>query len=723
MKNPENKARLKTLTAAAVLLLSPELSAGLAPKDLGPAKKAPVIDGRLEAGEWDEAFKLAEFKTFQPDFGKDPSQRTEGYFLYDADNLYFAIRSFDSDPSKIKASLCKRDAMYQDDFVGILFDTYNTMQSGYAFLVNPLGIQGDGMMNIQGNVSDDQDFVWYSKGALDDQGYVVEGRIPLQSIRFPGGKSITMRMAFFRQFVRTSEVASAPPIYPDKGSILSQTQPVVVTGLGFKRVVELLPAVTASNRLSASDGRLRRDERLTDLGLTGKVGLSNDLTLDAAVNPDFSQVESDAGQVDINLRYALYFPEKRPFFLEGNEIFQIAGNTEEAPLMAMVHTRRIVDPTAGFKLSGKMGVTNTFSALVARDNQPYGNSDARPSFSIFRLKHALKEDSYLGVYYTGRDISGGYNRVGGLDGRFRLGPTDVFTFHLFGSLSKSADGGSADPGHALGLQYSHDDRKVTLDFGYQDISRNFQVDTGFLQRTGLRRLALFGMYKFYPKSKLFQRIEPFYWGYHLLDTYSNKVESFNLITLRFQLPRTSQIRIDTVMASEVFEGQSFGRSGLGLQARSQISKHLAVNLFYRHTGAIYYDPEAPFQGDGNRAQAALEFQPTDQFDFVLSLAYQDFSRRSDGAKIYDYTLVRSFNTFQVNKYLFLRGIFEYNFYYKRMTVDALASFTYIPGTVIYVGYGSAFERVRWDGEDYIGSDRFLETKRGIFFKVSYLWRW
>jgi hypothetical protein len=693
----------------------------LSPLALGPAGQAPVLDGKLAEGEWAEAFKLTDFKTFQPDFNKDPSQKTVGYFLYDADNLYFAFRCYDTEPSKIKASLSKRDAMFQDDFVGIVFDTYNTMQGGYAFLVNPLGIQGDGMMDIQGNVSDAQDFLWHCKGAIDEQGYVIEARIPLQSIRFPAGKTITMRLAFFRQLVRTSEVASAPPIFPDKGAILAQTQVVTVSGLRFRRVVELLPAVTASRRLSAADGRLQRDESLTELGLTGKVGISNDLTLDAAVNPDFSQVESDAGQVDINLRYALYFPEKRPFFLEGSEIFQLAGNTEEAPLLSLVHTRRIVDPVAGFKLSGKMGVRNTFAALYALDGEPYGDTGLEPSFSIFRLKHALKDDSYLGAYYTGRDIRGGSNRVGGVDGRFRLGPTDIFTFHLLGSLSKDGAGG-AEPGHALGLAYEHDDRKSTVILGYQDISKDFQVDTGFLERTGLRRLAAFGMYKIYPKSKLFQRIEPFYWSYHLLDTDSDKVESFNLFTLRFHLPRSTQVRFDAVLASEVYEGLSFGRSGLGLQARTQISKHLFINLFFRHTGAIYYDPEAPYQGDGNRAQAYLEFQPTDQLDFVLSLAYQDFTRRSDKSKIYDYTLIRSFNTFQINKYLFLRGIVEYNFYYKRMTVDALASFTYIPGTVIYVGYGSALERVRWDGEAYVGADRFLETKRGFFFKVSYLWR-
>jgi len=718
----ESRTRRTFAGLAAVLLVSAGLF-GLNTLEIAPAKKPPVIDGKLDAGEWDGAYKMAEFKTFQPDYGKDPSQKTEAFFLYDPDNLYFAFRCTDTDPSKIKASISKRDAMFTDDCVGIIIDTYNTMQSGYGFLVNPLGIQGDGMMDINGNLSSDQDYVWYSKGQIDDQGYVVEYRIPLQSIRFPGGKTITMRLAFFRQFVRTSEVASAPPLSPDKGSIIAQSQPIAVSGLKFKRVVELLPSVTAGDKSAASGGRLKRVERTADVGLTGKFGLTNDMTLDAAVNPDFSQVESDAGQVDINLRYALFFPEKRPFFLEGNEIFQFAGNTEEAPLIAMTHTRTIVDPVFGFKLSGKLGLRNTIAAIYARDSQPDGGSDEHPTFSIFRLKHALKEDSYIGAFYTARDVQGGFNRVVGGDGRIRLTQTSIASFHLFGSFSKDAGGRDINGGHALALRYTLDTRKVSLDIGYQDISRKFQVDTGFLQRTGLRRLAAFGMYRIYPKSKFFQRIEPFYWSYHLYDTTSNKLESFNLVTLRFQLPRTTQVRFDGILANEVFQGRSFGRSGLGLQASSQISKHLNMFVFFRHTGAIYYDPDAPYQGDGNRASAGLEFQPTENLDFLVDLTYSDFYRRSDRSKIYDYTLIRSFNTYQVNKYLFLRAIAEYNLYYKRFTVDTLVSFTYIPGTVIYAGYGSAFERVRWNGSDYEESDRFLETKRGFFFKVSYLWRW
>jgi hypothetical protein len=726
MEEVVTRRTLKTaclIAAWAAFLFSSKALFGLETRDLKPVPKPPVIDGKLDPGEWDEAFKMTNFKTFQPDYGKEPSQKTEGYFLYDAENFYFAFRCYDTEPAKIKASINKRDNMFSDDFVGIIIDTYNTMQSGYGFLVNPLGIQGDGMMSINGNLQGDQDFIWYSKGQIDDQGYTVEYRIPLQSIRFPGGKTITMRLGFFRQFVRTSEVASAPPLSPEKGSIIAQTQPISVTGLKFKRVVEILPAVTHSNKLAIQDGVLKRDERTTDLSLTGKVGITTDLTLDTAINPDFSQVESDAGQVDINLRYDLFFPEKRPFFLEGNEIFQFAGNTEEAPLIAMIHTRTIVDPVFGFKLSGKLGVTNTIAAIYAQDYQPDGETDEHPDFSIFRLKHALKDDSYIGGIYTARDVRGGFNRVVGGDGRIRLSQTSVAAFHLFGSFTKVPGDRDVNGGHALAVDYVLDNRKVSLDIGYQDISTDFQVDTGFVYRTGLRRLAGFAMYRFYPKSKFFQRIEPFYWSYHLYDTNSNMLETFNLFTVRFQLPATTQVRFEGILANEVYEGRRFGTNGLGFQFNSQLTKKIFINGRFRRSGAIYYDPEAPYQGDGNRASAAVEYQPTEQFDFMLDLTYSDFYRRSDRAKIYDYMILRSFNTFQFNKYLFLRGILEYNTYRKRMTLDTLVSFTYIPGTVVYIGYGSAFEKIRWTGDEYLDSHRFLETKRGFFFKVSYLWRW
>ena len=258
--------------------------------------------------------------------------------------------------------------------------------------------------------------------------------------------------------------------------------------------------------------------------------------------------------------------------------------------------------------------------------------------------------------------------------------------------------------------------------GYQDISENFRIDSGFLTRTGMHRLAGLVLYQMYPKSKFFQKIDTFYWGYHLYDTAYEMFESLNLAVLRFSLPRSTQVRFEGFFGNEVYAGERFSRNGIGVRSSSQIVKELFLQFFFRRLGSIYYDPADPLQGVGNTVSGASCFSPWNKLNFVLSLTYVDFFLDSTGEKLYDYTLVRSRNTLQINKYLFLRAIFEYNFFRERLTADLLASFTYIPGTVIHIGYGSAYQRLDWDGTNYIESDRFMETLRGFFFKVSYLWR-
>jgi hypothetical protein len=708
-----------------------------APVVLVAADPAPVIDGRLDDPIWSRALKFTDFKTFKPDFRKDPSQRTEAYLAYDPDNFYFAFRCFDTDPGKVKATMCKRDAIFNDDVAGLIIDTFNDNQSGFSFLLNPLGVQGDGMLNVLGNLDDTHDMVWYGKGTVDDQGWTVEARVPLKSLRFPNKKTTTMKVVFLRFFTRTSEQATFPALDPDNSSIMTQAQPIQVSGLHYQRVMEFLPAVTYANRHEAQDGAFPRTEstRFRDMySVTGKFGLTSDLMLDGAYNPDFSQVESDAGQVDVNLRYPNYYQEKRPFFLEGQDLWQFGGLVEDAPLQSIVYTRTIANPDYGFRLTGKVGLRDTVAAIYARDYLPDDGVDAHPDFVIGRYKHSFAGDSYLGGFYTSREAGSVFNRVGGVDGRIRLGQPSVISFHLFGSSSRgTVEEGAGEAGvpgaaqdaslaHALSIDYAYQTRKWSAELGYQDISQNFQVDTGFLTRTGLRRVSAFTMYQIYPKSNFLQKIEPFYWGYHLYDTFSDLWESFNIFVARLYLPRSIQLRFEGIAANEVYAGHRFGTSGYGMRVQGQVLKQLYVQLFGRRTGKVYYDEEAPYQGYGYRAQAMLLYQPVEKLAFGLDLTYSDFYRSADRERIYDYTIVRSRNAFQVNKYLFVRGIVEYNFYRRRLTADALVSFTYIPGTVFYVGYGSAYERTEWNGNEYVDSERFLQTKAGFFFKMSYLWR-
>jgi len=683
----------------------------------------PVIDGILDEAIWQSAQKLTGLKTFKPDFGKTPSQRTEVLLAYDRDNIYVGFRCFENDPAKIKTSVTKRDNIYGDDIVGVLLDTFQDNQSGYGFVVNPQGIQGDGMMDSGGDLDPSADFVWFSKGRIHEKGYTVECRIPAASIRFPARKRLAMKVMVIRQIVRTSEMAVFPEVPAESAAFLSHGVPVEFSGLKFKRVVEILPAFTNARNQEMEAGQMAPAVNERDISLTAKLGLTPGVTLDAAVNPDFSQVEADAGQVDVNLRYNLFYSEKRPFFMEGMELFQFAGNTEEAPLYSIVHTRNIADPVFGLKLSGKISRRNTLAAIVARDKLPGENGGpTRADFGILRFRHAFSQDAYLGGFLTSRSEGDGFNRVVGADGRFRLSAASAAEFHLLGSFTRPLEGEGTSSGHALAVNYSFSNRSSTVIVGVQDIAKDFQVDSGFLTRDGLTRLGAFAMYKFYPKSKFFQRIEPFYWSYHIHDKYSNMLETFNLFTLRFQLPRSTSFRIDLTVGNEVFAGARFPKNGYGFQFYSQVTKKVYLSMFFRRRGAIYYDEENPFGGTERNASVSLDYQPTHKFTSSLSLQYADFFRDSDGGKEYDYLLVRSRNTFQINKYLFLRGIGEYNTYRRRLVLDFLASFTYIPGTVVHVGYGAAFDRLRWTEREYIEADRFLERQRGFFFKISYLWR-
>ena len=687
----------------------------------------PVIDGVLDDPAWAAGLKFDGFKTFKPDYNKDASQRTEAYIAYDAENFYFAFRCFDSEPAKIKAAVSKRDNVFQDDLAFINIDTFNDRQSAFAFIVNPLGIQGDGMVNVQGNLETSFDAVWYSKGAIDDKGWTAEARIPLQSIRFPNKDVLTWRILFIRFFTRTSEQVSFPPIDPNYGSLMGQAQPVRLSGLKYERVVELLPAFTfgrTEEATEASEGRLvrNRDLDINDFSLTGKLGLTSDLTLDGTYNPDFSQVEADAGQIDFNQRYALYYEEKRPFFLEGSDLWQFGGAMEDAPLYSLVYTRTIVDPTFGFKLTGKVTPRDTVGAIYAQDDLGAGEEvDRHPDVMIARYKHTLKDDAFIGAFYTGREYGQGFNRVGGIDGRFRLSPTQTTSFHLFGSFTRDPGEETTASDHALSLNYNYSNRKVYIDLGYQDVSEGFRADSGFLTRTGLRQAMTFGMYTFYPKSKFFQRIQPFYWGVHLYDTIYDMWESTNVFVLRFYLPRNTMVRFDGLLVSEVYAGQRFSDNGFGAMFETQLAKSIYAQARVRRMDKVYYDPEDPYQGYGTTATAALRYQPIDQLDFIVNLSYVDFYRTLDKEKVYDYLILRSRNTFQLNKYLFLRGIVEYNNFYKRMTLDGLVSFTYIPGTVVHLGYGSALEKVEWDESlpGFAESGRFHQTARGFFFKVGY----
>jgi hypothetical protein len=681
----------------------------------------PVIDGLLDDQVWALAPLETGFKTWRPDFGKDMQEKTVVYYAYDCENLYFAYRCFDREPSRIKASITARDTISQDDWVCLNLDTFNDQQSLYALYVNPLGIQADS--RFEGGQEDFTiDVVWFSAGKIDAEGYTVEVQIPFKSIRYRSREPVEMGIIFERAISRLSESGTYPPLDPVRGfDFLTQTRPLHFTAIKHYTLLEILPAFTYGKTSQIDQGTLEPQEEKRDLSLTMKYGLTSQLILDGTINPDFSQVESDTGQVDFNLRYALFYPEKRPFFLEGREKFTLAATEAGNPLESVVHTRTILDPLLGFKLNGKVGPKDTIASIYALDETAAGSPEDYAHITIARYKHALSGDSFIGGVWTGRFEGSRYNVVAGSDGYIRINPSSYFAYQALTSQTKMAAGSSEAEGHALNFLYYYMTRDHVFEVTLQDLGKEFVTETGYLTRNGLTRLKVGFMPMIYPKSKTFLRIDPLFHTINIRDKFSRLFETYNTFDMRLILPRNTTLLAGVRYQTEIFLGQRFGRSGFRLIGTSQITKRLSLNARYVNGQKIRY-VESPYQGRGSDASFSATYLPSEKLNFGLILTYSDFIRSADGAKEYDYAIIRSENTYQVNKYLFVRAIAEYNSFRKQWMTDFLASFTYIPGTVIHIGYGSLYEKLEWGEGGYVPSDRFLETKRGFFFKASYLWR-
>lgn len=681
----------------------------------------PIIDGSLDDSVWQKAPHETGFKTYHPDYGIDMVQKTVVYYAYDQENLYFGFRCFDSEPNKIKASVSSRDNIHSDDWICINLDSFNDHQSLYALYCNPLGIQGDS--RFEGGQEDfSVDVVWYSAGKIDEKGYSIELKIPFKSIRFSHKDQVEMGVIFERYISRRSEAGTYPALDSAHGpNFLTQTRTIIFQDIKHYTLFEILPAATYSQRSEIEEGKLTSAEDAGDLSLTAKYGITSRLILDGTYNPDFSQVEADAGQVDFNLRYALFFPEKRPFFLEGLEKFNFGGSNSGDPLSAIVHTRTIVDPLLGIKLNGKIGKKNTVASIYALDKLPDTEKEDYAHFGIVRYKRALTKDSFLGGFYTGRERKSGYNRVIGLDGQLRINPSSIFGYHALISQTKLNDVASREDGHALSLHYFYNTRDWVVMLGLQDIADGFRTETGYITRTGITRFRSGLLKMFYPKSKIIRRIDPMIHSFHIRDKRSGLYETYNALDLRFLLWRNSRIQFGGRYSTEIFLNKKFDTSFARIIAQSQFTKQFYFSLYYTYGKKIRYITD-PYQGKGNDASLALQYLPSEKLHLEWSLIYSDFYRDPDARKEFDYTIIRSRNTYQVNKYLFLRAIVEYNSFRKRLMTDFLASFTYIPGTVIHIGYGSLYEKIRWEESEYRRANSFLETKRGFFFKASFLWR-
>lgn len=687
-------------------------------------QQAPVLDGVLDDAAWSTGETLSGFVSYNPDYGLDMPFSTRVKMAFDEENLYFAFSCADPEPAKIKASVDSRDQILADDWVCINLDSYNDQQVLSAFYINPYGIQMDSRF-AAGKEDLSADFVWYSAGTIDSTGYRTEVRIPLKSLRFPNSDSVVMGIILERRISRLMISGTYPALDPAQGmAFLNQMMPVNYAGIKPGLLLELMPALTYSWKSQQQEGNMLPTENQVSPSVTLKYGITPQLVLDATVNPDFSQIEADAGQIDINLRYQLYFPEKRLFFQEGSEHYKNGATLSSTldPVRSMVHTRTIASPVAGTKLSGRLGSKSSIALLYAADRIPEEeqlSGERVKHVPVLRYKRSLKEDGFVGGIYAGRISESGSNHAGGVDGQFRLNGSTLLEYHAFGSAS--SDSVNSRAGGALGVYLHSETRDLDYSLSAKHVSEDFVNEVGYITRTGISYFTGLIKPKLYPKSEVFRKFEFELFSGQLWDNIYSIWETFNHISVLAMLGRSNLAKVKYSYSTEIFLGEKFNTGGYHAMFDSQISKKLSTGILYRRIGSIYYSQD-PYQGKSNNITAGITYLPFDKLHTDLTLVFQDFRRSSDGELIYSYLISRGKITYQVNKYLFFRAIVEYNKYREQLLGDLLASFTWIPGTVMHIGYGSIFRQLAWNGSEYLEANSYLETDRGLFLKASYLHR-
>ncbi len=748
----------------ALLLLVQDPLSGAAVEGKGsptariPRLEASVrIDGRLDEPVWSRATRLTGFWQYQPVDGRPAEEKTEILVWYAADAIHFGIIAHDSRPGSIRATVADRDNIDNEDHVVIDLDTFHDRRRAFFFGVNPLGIQTDGVRSegagqvsslIPGSLDKNPDFTWDSKGRITADGYEVEIRIPFKSLRYPGSGPQSWGFNATRVVQRTGYTDTWTDVRRANASFLGQEG--ALGGLEDMRhgvTVEAQPFVTATANgvRDGSSGDFVREDVDPDAGLNLRFGFSS-YALDATVNPDFSQVESDEGQVTVNERFALFFPEKRPFFLEGIELF---GSPQ-----TLVYTRRIVDPKAGAKLTGKFGQLGV-AHLTAVDET--GADDAW--FNITRLRRDFGKNSIAGVTFTNRDQPGAHNRV--LAGDFRYVWGLYYAQFQYGRSWTSGGLGSRNA-PIWQAEYDRTGRSWGFNYLLNGQGQGFDAQAGFVNRlrtgvvTGhaMNRFTLYGQ-----RGAWLENLTLFFgpartWLY----------EKFGLtpgLEGREQLDATLQLRGGWELNGHLernfvkFQDSSYAGYTIGSAAGPA---YLPADEFSGFTGQVKVTTPtwqrlgaevtygrgraAIFQegttGRGWQLIGALTLRPTSTMRVSATGTVFRLSRL-DGSEFARSTIPRLKLEYQPNRALFFRAIGEYraerrsplldrvsgdSLYvggqaqstvdFNGFRVDLLASFEPTPGTVAFLGYGSSLE-----SDEEFNWSRLSRVNDGFFVKLAY----
>ena len=742
-----------------------------------------AVDGQLDEPVWAQAAVLTGFSQYAPNDGVPASDSTQVLVWYSPTAIYFGIRAFERHGTPT-ATLADRDRIFGDDNVQILLGTFHDGRQALMFAVNPLGVQGDGSVVEGGNtgargfiggavVGREQadlspDFTFQSKGHVTPWGYQVEVRIPFKSLRYQPGREQSWNLNVVRQVKHSGFEDSWAPVRRASATFIGQSGTLVgLTDLRRGLVIDLNPEATMKvTGAPAPGGGYRYDAGNPQLGGNVRWGITNSLTLNGTVKPDFSQVESDAGQLSFDPRQALFFAEKRPFFLEGSELFQVPNG--------LIYTRRIVQPVAAVKLTGK-GLGANIGLLSAVDEKFASTTGTdNPVFNILRVQRDVGARSRIGFAYTDRIDGGDYNRVADVDGRIVFGGIYSLTFQLAGSRTRRNGVTISDP---LWLaSFNRRGRTIGLTAQFAGIGDDFRSASGFIGRSGVVHAYVDPSYTVYGKPGSFlQRftgdiVVDGIWQYarfirgqgiqdrklHLNGNASLRggwnvgggyfLESFGYdsalyANYRLEVPDGAG-GLDTVR----FVGQpTIPNSEFVVQISTPQWKHFSAGGFY-----LYGHDENFFEWASaslSLLNLGITYRPTERLRAEFSYNWQQVNRRTDGSLVNVGRIPRLKLEYQLLRPLFVRVVGQYVQQQtdslrddsrtgapiliagpggltrsaasatNRFHADVLLSYQPTPGTVLFAGYG----RNMTDA----GAFRFSSLTRtddSFFAKLSYLFR-
>lgn len=741
--------------------------------DLSSSDGEVAIDGRLNEQVWLYANKVSlQFENY-PGEGVTTDIQTKAYLYHDDENLYVAVKAYDKLPNAIRANLSDRDKIGRDDSVALTIDTFNDGRNGYEFRVNPMGVQYDARINDDNGLYKDRswDGIWHSAAVIDEDGWSAEFKIPLRTLRFSSEQGMkTWRFAITRNRPRNvnRELSTYRHDNALKCTLCQFDSLQGFDGVASGRNWLVTPTVTLSRSDHRNDpaAAWHEGEFENELGLDFRWGLSSNMVVNATINPDFSQVEADAPQLNVNNRFSLFVREKRPFFLDGADIFNTRGLT-------LVHTRNIQSPDYGVKLTGKSD-GNSYGLLLANDEQTafllprnQGSSvfqmDQESQIAVGRYKADVGERSTIGVLATARQGDDYGNYVASVDGTYALDDKNRFQYQWAYAHSDNPeqlvqrynDNGEADvqlskdftrqQDKAYSLNYYHDTRNYNLNLGYATTGKDFRADMGFVGQSDLTTWSMGGRRTYYgEKDDSFTRFGYFGSAYINQSTDGDDLSEYYDFRGFANGPMQFFANFGYSGGREEYAGQSFDlarfvsystitpMSGVELQLFVGYGKHVdwanlrparrldmqaTINWQPTKHLSVYFDHtvEALKETEGyqyNRIEIGTGTVYTaNQSD--LRLTYQ-FDVKSQLQLTLQYTDIDR-NAQMYQQYWDNQEGFKVGGHSRFFSTKLLYSYKVNPQTLVYLGYADG-------GKQTPEMNRLERDNRSVFAKFSYAWQ-